>query len=175
MSFWSAWSAACLRACGVFATAISALGPFSGGSAAQAEELAKPKFRDGLWQFERTIEYVRRPPNQNLVLSKTTDTRCVDPNVAMAGIFSSASIGSCRSDSPQLFGNQYIFSNRCDFMGPVSTVLTAESEMSYTEVNQLASEPLPKRDTVVARRVGDCQSSAGTRTSEVSSSRIRER
>jgi hypothetical protein len=175
MSFWSGWSAASLRACSVFAIAISTFGSFAGHSAAQAEELTKPKFRDGLWQFERTIEYVRRPPNQNLVLSKTTDTRCVDPNVAMNGIFASTAIGSCRSDSPQLFGNQYIFSNRCDFMGPVSTVLTAESEMSYTEVNQLASEPLPKRDTVIARRVGDCQVAGGTRTSEISSSRIRER
>jgi hypothetical protein len=175
MSFWSGWLSARLRAFSVFAIAISTFGPVAGNSAAQSEELTKPRFRDGLWQFERTIEYVRRPPNQNLVLSKTTDTRCVDPNVAMIGIFASTNIGSCRSDSPQLFGNTYIFSNRCDFMGPVSTVLTAESEMSYTEVNELASEPLPKRDTVIARRVGDCQSSGGTRTSEASSSRIRQR
>jgi hypothetical protein len=174
MSFWSGWSSARLSAGSLFAITISTVGLATIHSGA-AEEPSKPRFRDGLWQFERTIEYVRRPPNQNLVLSKTTDTRCVDPNVAMNGIFAPTTIGSCRSDSPQLFGNQYVFSNRCDFMGPVSTVLTAESELSYTEVNQLASEPLPKRDTVIARRVGDCQSSAGTRTSEVSGSRIRER
>jgi hypothetical protein len=124
---------------------------------AYAESVTRPKFRSGLWHFERTVEYVRRPPNENLVLSKTDATRCVDPNIAMTGVFDSPSVGSCRSEKPQLFGNQYVFSNRCDFMGPVSTVLTAESDAAYTEVNLLESKPLPKRDTVTARRVGECQ------------------
>ena len=102
---------------------------------AEADQIDRPKFRTGLWRFERTVEYVRRPPNVNLVLVKSDTTRCVDPNVAMTGIFASPSVGNCRSEKPQLFGNQYIFSNRCDFMGPVSTVITAESDVAYTEVN----------------------------------------
>ena len=118
--------------------------------------VTQPKFRSGLWRFERTLEYVRRPPNENLVLAKTNATRCVDPNIAMTGIFYSPNMGNCRSEKPQLFGNQYFFSNRCDFLGPVSTVVTAENDSAYTEVNLLASEPLPKRDTVTARRLGDC-------------------
>ena len=32
------------------------------------DPVTKPKFRSGLWRFERTLEYVRRPPNENLVL-----------------------------------------------------------------------------------------------------------
>ena len=123
---------------------------------AQADQIDKPKFRSGLWRFERTVEYVRRPPNENLVLVKSDTTRCVDPNVAMTGIFASPNVGSCRSEKPQLFGNQYIFSNRCDAMGPVSTVITAESDVAYTEVNVLSVDPLPKRDMVIAHRVGDC-------------------
>ena len=123
---------------------------------AQADSVTQPKFRNGLWHFERTVEYVRRPPNENLVLTKTSATRCVDPNIAMTGIFGSPNIGGCRSDKPQLFGKEYIFANRCDFMGPVSTVIMAESDTAYIEVNVLASEPLPKRDTVIARRLGDC-------------------
>ena len=55
-------------------------------SLAEADQIDKPKFRTGLWRFERTVEYVRRPPNVNLVLVKSDTTRCVDPNVAMTGI-----------------------------------------------------------------------------------------
>ena len=135
-----------------------------------ADSVTRPKFRNGLWRFERTVEYVRRPPNENLVLSKTDATRCVDPNVAMNGIFGSPDIGGCKSEKPQLFGNQYFFPNRCDFMGPVSTVLTAENDAAYTEVNLLESKPLPKRDTVIAHRLGDCQQRA-EQSFEVSSAR----
>jgi len=140
---------------------------------AEADQIDRPKFRTGLWRFERTVEYVRRPPNVNLVLVKSDTTRCVDPNVAMTGIFASPSVGNCRSEKPQLFGNQYIFSNRCDFMGPVSTVITAESDVAYTEVNVLPVDPLPKRDMVIAHRVGDCGTSDSRVFAEGSSANIR--
>ena len=132
-----------------FASALTAI------SSAQGAD--RPHFRNGLWRFERTVEYVRSPPNANVVLVKETATRCVDPNVAMAGIFASPDIGTCRSEMPQVFGNQYIFPNRCDFMGPVRTLITAESEIAYTESDLLRVGPLPRRDMVVARRVGDCE------------------
>ena len=61
-------------------------------------------------------------------------TRCVDPTRAMKVIFSSASIGSCHSSRPENVSNKYIFSNRCDYMGLVSTVITAQSDEAYTEV-----------------------------------------
>lgn len=138
---------------------------------AEADQIDRPKFRIGLWRFERTVEYVRRPPNVNLVLVKSDTTRCVDPNVAMIGIFASPNIGSCRSEKPQLFGNQYIFANRCDFMGPVSTVITAESDVAYTEVNVLPVDPLPKRDMVIAHRVGDCVTADSRVFAEGSSAR----
>ena len=122
----------------------------------RAETVEPPQFRTGLWRFERTIELVRRPPATNLIITKTEATRCVVPNVAMAGIFFSPNIANCRSEKPQLFGNQYIFPNRCDVMGPVSTVITAASDVSYSELNVLPIEPLPRRDMVIAQRVGDC-------------------
>src|SRR4051812_37989275 len=97
-------------------------------ASSQAGTVDPPQFRTGLWHFERTLEWVRRPPATSTVFSKTEATRCVDPNVAMAGIFSSPSLANCHSEKPQVFGNQYVFPNRCDFMGPVSTVITAQSE-----------------------------------------------
>ena len=69
---------------------------FSSFAIANAADIERPKFRGGLWRFERTVEYVRRPPNQNLVLSKMDSTRRrVDPNIAMASIFASPPVGGC--------------------------------------------------------------------------------
>ena len=74
----------------------------------------------------------------------------------MRATFSSPSIGNCVSAKPERSENKYTFSNRCDYMGPVSTVITVDNEESYTEVNELAIGKLAKSELVVARRVGDC-------------------
>ncbi len=87
-------------------------------------------------------------------------TRCVDPTVAMKATFSSPSVGNCVSTRPEKSDNQYIFSNRCDYMGPVSTVITVQSDEAYTEVNELSVGKLPRVESVVANRVGDCQEDA---------------
>jgi hypothetical protein len=41
-------------------------------------------------------------------------------------------------------------------MGPVTTIITVQSEEAYTEVNELAVGRMSKTDRVVAQRVGDC-------------------
>jgi hypothetical protein len=84
-------------------------------------------------------------------------TRCVDPTEAMKTTFSSASVGNCYSAKPERVANKYIFSKRCDYMGPVSTVITVESDEAYTEVNDLTVGRMSKTDLVVAQTVGDCQ------------------
>jgi hypothetical protein len=83
-------------------------------------------------------------------------TRCVDPTQAMKATFSSAPVGNCHSAKPEKVNNRYIFSNRCDYMGPVSTVITVQSDEAYTEVNELRVGQLPRTDFVIARRIGDC-------------------
>jgi hypothetical protein len=85
-------------------------------------------------------------------------TRCVDPTQAMKATFSSASVGNCHSSRPEKISNKYIFSNRCDYMGPVSTVITVLSGDAYTEVNELRVGQVPRTDLVVARRISDCAS-----------------
>jgi len=85
-------------------------------------------------------------------------TRCVDPTEAMKATFSSASVANCHSAKPERVANKYMFSNRCDYMGPVTTVITVQSDEAYTEVNELKVGNLPRTDLVVAHRVGDCQS-----------------
>jgi hypothetical protein len=114
-----------------------------------------PTFRKGMWHFVRTLELVVNHKTRYQVLAREM-TRCVDPTQAMRGIFSSPSIGNCVSAKPERSENQYTFSNRCDYMGPVSTVITVHSDESYTEVNELAVGKLAKSELVVAQRVGDC-------------------
>jgi hypothetical protein len=133
----------------------------------EANEIESPQFRKGLWNFQRTIERIRSPhPNQVLVREEMT--RCVDPSLAMKAIFASPSIGNCTSARPELIDNRYVFPIRCDYLGPVRTEIAVESDVSYIEVNLLTVGSFPRKDVVVAQRVGDCDTAAGYRPSHTS-------
>jgi hypothetical protein len=135
---------------------------------AKADEIESPQFRKGLWNFQRTLERIREAPNLNQLLVQEEMTRCVDPSLAMRGIFASPSIGSCTSSRPELIDNRYVFAKRCDFIGPVRTEIIVESDAAYTELNELTVGNFPRKDTVVARRVGDCDTAAGYQPSTTS-------
>lgn len=113
-----------------------------------------PRFFKGLWHFERTLYGLSQSSDQPL--KKQVMTRCVDPTIAMKGIFASPDVGNCRSAMPRLVGNRYIFPMRCDYMGPVTTEITVQSDSAYTEVDILKVGVFPRKDRVVARRIGDC-------------------
>ena len=135
--------------------ALIMVGPAS--SLASAEEAFQgPSFRKGLWHFVRTLELVAHRTTKYRLLEREM-TRCVDPTVAMKATFSSPSVGNCVSAKPEKSDNKYTFSNRCDYMGPVSTVITVDSDESYTELNELNVGGAPRAELVVAHRVGDCQ------------------
>ena len=123
---------------------------------AQADEAFEgPKFRKGEWQFVRTLEATMHARGKVRLLEREM-TRCVDPTEAMKATFSSAPVGNCHSAKPEKVANKYIFSRRCDYMGPVSTVITVQSDEAYTEVNELTVGRMPRTDLVVAQRIGDC-------------------
>jgi hypothetical protein len=135
--------------------ALFIVGPVS--SPAQAEGgFDGPSFRKGLWHFVRTLELVAHRKTKYRVLEREM-TRCVDPTVAMKATFSSPSVGNCVTAKPERSDNKYTFSNRCDYMGPVSTVITVQSDEAYTELNELTVGTLPRQELVVAKRIGDCQ------------------
>ena len=133
--------------------ALIAVGPVS--SQAKADDFNGPSFRKGLWHFVRKLElFAHRKTRQTL--EEREMTRCVDPTVAMKVTFSLSSVGNCVSARPEKSDNRYIFSNRCDYMGPVSTVITVNSDESYTELNELTVGNVPRTELVVAKRLGDC-------------------
>lgn len=117
------------------------------------DQFKGPSFRKGLWHFVRTIAH--RRTKQPLLEREMT--ACVDPTQAMRATFASPSVGSCVSARPERIKNKYVFANRCDYMGPVSTVITVDSEESYTERNEVEVGAMPRVELVVAKRVGDCQ------------------
>jgi hypothetical protein len=137
----------------VIALAISA--PLLSSQAFAEEGFGGPSFRKGLWKFVRTLEIVTHSNSRQKLLEREM-TRCVDPTEAMKATFASAPVGNCHSSKPEKINNKYVFSNRCDYMGPVSTVITVQSDEAYTEVNEISVGQLPRKDLVVARRVGDC-------------------
>jgi hypothetical protein len=91
--------------------------------------------------------------------------------VAMREMFSLPEVGNCHTSKPQVIANRYIFANRCDYMGPVRTVITAESERAYTEVNLLTQGALPRKEVVIASRLGDCGTDETVNSSAVSAAR----
>jgi hypothetical protein len=148
--------------CVVLALVLSA--PLLASQAQAGEAFGGPTFRKGLWRFVRTLEIIK-PQDVRQTLLEQEMTRCVDPTEAMKATFASASIGSCHSSRPEKVSNKYIFSNRCDYMGPVRTVITVQSDEAYTEVNELTVGQIPRKDLVIAKRIGDCrEDSAALRT-----------
>ena len=126
-------------------------------SQVSAEEgFSGPTFRKGMWRFVRTLEIVTHSNGRQKLLEREM-TRCVDPTQAMKATFAASSVGSCHSAKPEKFNNKWIFSNRCDYMGPVSTVITVQSDEAYTEANELHVGQLPRKDLVIAKRIGDCR------------------
>ena len=148
----SSFTCLCVLVSLIMAAAISSPASAQDGSEA-------PSFRKGLWHFVRTLDLVAHRKNKHRVLEREA-TRCVDPTVAMKATFASPSVGNCVSAKPEKSDNKYTFSNRCDYMGPVSTVITVHSDESYEEVNELTVGKLPRSELVVAHRVGDCQEEA---------------
>ena len=143
-----------LRLCSCAGLALLVTGALSSQANAQ-DPYEVPSFRKGMWHFVRTLD----SKNKQRLLAREI-TRCVDPTHAMKATFSSPSVGSCVSSKPERTDNKYSFANRCDDMGPVSTVITVYNDASYTELNELTAGKLPRTELIVARRVGDCPDEA---------------
>lgn len=150
---WGGQSAKLKHRCFATVLAVSLVAPLASG--ARAEEFGGPTFRKGLWHFVRTLDLVAHRKTKHRLMEREL-TACVDPTLSMKATFSSPSVGGCVSSKPEKSANTYRFANRCDFMGPVSTVITVDSEEAYTEVNELNKGEVPRVEQVVAKRLGDC-------------------
>jgi hypothetical protein len=127
-------------------------------SAAEAQEFDGPRFQRGMWRFERTLAHTGASPALPAATFavKQEVRRCADPTLAMIETFKPTEVGACRSVKPEKTGNRYVFSLRCDFMGPARTVIEVESDTAYTETHEFVAGKPKRTETIVARRIGDC-------------------
>src|SRR6187200_889200 len=86
-----------------------------------------PTFSKGMWLFQRSTEFVTKHwvlPNARRVKVEQPVVRCVNPTEAMIETFRSVSIGACQSTPPERKKNTFVFAKRCDYLGPVKTVIS---------------------------------------------------
>jgi hypothetical protein len=133
------------------------------GQEGGSDSFGGPTFRKGMWRFVRTLELVVGEKIRRRLFEREM-VRCVDPTQSMKLTFSSTKAGDCVSSKPEHADNRYTFANRCDYMGPVRTVITVQNEESYTELNELKVGGHPRNDLVVAQRIGDCHEEASANT-----------
>jgi hypothetical protein len=112
-----------------------------------------------LWNFERTIETNGEPTNRlqtsGLPIDRDT-TRCVDPTHALKLELARPQFGVCSVKDLRKTDHGYVFEKICSGATPIKTELNVESDSAYTEVNEGTIGKISTKETLVARRVGDC-------------------
>jgi hypothetical protein len=108
-----------------------------------------PVFRQGMWKFTRTVS--GKPVESSKCTNPTDDMKRQNATLAKAG---------CTFSSIRKAGNTYTYEANCTMPGGMTSrttsVLTVESDSAYRlEVNGTVNGE-PTKETLVARRVGDC-------------------
>jgi hypothetical protein len=122
---------------------------------ARAEEA--PKFRQGMWEFDRTA-----PGGQRM-----HKAQCTNPSDDMKRQNEMIEkSGGCKISPMQHSGNTYTFSADCNIASPQgglvsfrsTSVMTVESDSAYKiEVTTSGAQPGPVgKEQLTARRTGDC-------------------
>ena len=114
-----------------------------------------PVFRQGLWEFNRTLQAQAGAKAQTVATK-----RCIDPTADMKRQNQMLSKQGCTFSPITAKGNVYTFSSDCRMQGLAvrsTSVITAESETAYTlQVTSSGSEGA-SQEKLVARRIGDCK------------------
>lgn len=134
----------------VVAVAIGAAAALLAGTAL-ADDL--PTFRKGTWEFQRTVD---GGPGKS---QKLSNRECVDPTADMKRQNAMLTKMGCTFSPVAKSGNAYTFTSQCRMQGIVAqskTVLTYENEGAYRLNVESTQNGQPSKETLVAKRVGDC-------------------
>lgn len=112
-----------------------------------------PAFRQGLWQFDRSVG-----------AQKLQTKECTNPSEDMKQQNALLTKGGCKFTPSTRSGKTYTFSAECTITAPGSapitarstSVLTAESDVAYKVEITTTGAGTSTNETLVARRVGDC-------------------
>jgi hypothetical protein len=118
---------------------------------ARADE--PPAFRQGLWQFDRTIGG-----------QKLQTKSCTNPSEDMKRQDTILEKGGCKSSPGKQSGSAYTFTVDCTITPPGSdpvnvrstSVVTVESDSAYDVDITTTGAGVSTQERLVARRVGDC-------------------
>jgi hypothetical protein len=113
-----------------------------------------PVLKQGMWEFVRTMQ----PPGggQPTVI---TSKRCIDPVAHMQRQNATMAKSGCTMSAPVRSGNTYTFTASCKMMGISSnttSTIVVESDSAYTLTVEGTTDGEPTRETMKARRTGDC-------------------
>lgn len=116
-----------------------------------AEDL--PVFRHGLWEFQRTVG-----------TRKMTAKNCTNPSDDMKRQNIMLEKAGCRFSPMKKAGNTYTFISDCQVKNPAggsldshtTAVMTVESDSSYKLQVDGTTQGQPTKESLFARRVGDC-------------------
>ena len=135
-----------------------AVGVVLGTVGADAKE--PPRFRPGLWQFDRTLEINGKESDRRLIdnlLIKPRETRCVDPTAALPVASRPMFMCNCRVTRSQPSENEYVTLSYCGRGEPVKAGLKVESDTAYTDIREGKIGGNTTKDIIVAKRIGDCR------------------
>ena len=121
-------------------------------AATAAEEL--PEFRKGMWEFNRTIDAGTGQP-QVIKLQ-----RCVSPTDDMREQNRQLVAAGCKATDVVKNGNVYSFTADCTIQGETmqsKSVVTVDGDSGYRAEVETIQGPVMTRESLVARRVGDCE------------------
>jgi len=119
----------------------------------KAEDL--PAFRQGMWEFKRTVDNSGRPGKLQMTESK----KCTNPSADMKRQKAALSKAGCKFSPVSKSGNSYRFTTECTIQGVVGqskSLITVESDSAYgVKVESRMGKQITK-EILLARRTGDC-------------------
>lgn len=126
------------------------------GPAAFAFAAELPSFRQGLWEFNRSIQ----PQSPSGKPTTVADKRCTDPTADMKRMNDMLAKQGCRFSPVSASGNVFTFSSTCQIQNvsaQSSSTLTRESDSAYTVQVASTGSAGASKELLVAKRVGDCK------------------
>jgi len=119
--------------------------------AADADEL--PGFRQGLWQFDRTVGE-----------QKIQRRECTNPSTEMERQNALLARSGCKLTPAQRSADTYTFTAECTIHTPgaqsvsarSTSIMTVESDSAYRVEITTTGAGTSTRESLLARRIGDC-------------------
>jgi len=122
-------------------------------SIAQAQDM--PIFRQGMWEFNRTVEDPNDPGKPQTMVTN----RCTNPTDDMKKQSEMFSKLGCKMSTVSKNGKTYTFTADCKIKNTTvesTSVMTVENDTAYSAKVESKSGDQTSKEALKARRTGDC-------------------